>query len=301
MEEHLMMREFCRESLAQLLLWCNEAGKNDELEIVFRPRPATNSQLMDEFFKEHVGSPTRQLHFTKAETVREWILASDVVMSSYSTSLIESAIAGKPIYMVEPIPIPESLSCDWYDLVSRIHTNADFQQACMAPVTDNYCDLQNWAEGAMLSNGDPIHGLADFIAGLVQTSSKSNRNGMKSSTSASNSPMLVMASLNYRAQRRSKRVISYSWQALHSLFSAIKLVLSYIVAKLWPRNAGDKRLDRAALRGKVKDRLTRMASTFSQGFEDTIRFNPVYFEMDVFTETDVSERVESWREILPNG
>ena len=300
MEEHLMMRAFCRESLAQLLLWCNEAGRNDGLEIIFRPRPATNSQLMDEFFREHVGAPTRQLHFTKAETVREWILASDVVMSSYSTSLIESAIAGKPIYMVEPIPIPEALSCDWYGLVSRIYNTVEFEQACLTPAKNNNCDLQTWAEGEMLSNGDPIKGLADFIAGLVQGNSKSSRNGMKSSASVSNSPMLVLTSLNYRAQRRTRRVISYSRPALHSLFSAIKLVLSYIAAKVQPHGARRKLLKKGVMRGKLKDRLTRMVDTFSQGFEDTIRFNTVYFENDVFTELDVNKRAEAWREILTN-
>ncbi len=121
LEEHLNMRAFCRESLAHVLRWCNDVGKNDELEIIFRPRPATNSQQMETFFRESVGTPAAHLHFSKVETVRDWIMASDVILSSYSTSLIESAIAGKPIYMLEPVPIPDSLYCDWYDLVSRIH------------------------------------------------------------------------------------------------------------------------------------------------------------------------------------
>jgi len=298
LEEHIMMRTFCRESLAQLLRWCNEAGKNDDLEIIFRPRPATNSQLMEDFFREHVGVPTRHLHFTKAETVREWILASDVVFSSYSTSLIESAIAGKSIYMAEPIPIPESLSCDWYGLVPRIHDSAEFEQACVVPMENNNCDLQRWAEGEMLSNGDPIGGLADFISNLVKSKSTLSRSWVGMSAFANNLPML--ASLIVRVKRRSTRLVSYSGKSLHSLLSAGKLVLVYIITILQPQDRKHKQHQAKKVLWKIKDALGRAIDNFSQGFKDGIHFNPIYFENDMFTEIDVNKRVETWREILAN-
>lgn len=298
LEEHLMMRAFCQESLAQLLQWCNEAGKREELEIIFRPRPATNSQLMEDFFREHVGTPTKHLHFTKAETVREWILASDVVISSYSTSLIESAIAGKPIYMAEPVPIPESLSCDWYGLVPRIHDGAEFEQACLAPMENGNCDLQKWAESAMLSNGDPISGLADFIAGLVKSHRTLNSYQMRGSTFTNRFP--VLTSWIVRAKWRSSRLISYSGKSVHSLLSAVKLVFSYVVTKLQRgKKLGSQH--RKAMLWKVKDTLRRALDNFSQGFKDGIYFNPVYFENDMFTEIEVDKRVETWHEILTNG
>jgi hypothetical protein len=114
-----------------------------------------------------VGVPVANLHFIKDESVREWILASDMVASSYSTSLIEAAIADKPVYMVEPVPIPESLYSDWYDFVPRLRDAREFQDACRtdARVVDNR--LRDWATSEMLSRGDPILGLAKFISELV--------------------------------------------------------------------------------------------------------------------------------------
>ncbi len=167
-DEIVRMRDFSIESLKQLLQWCNKAASDNQLEIIFRPRPSTNSQLIRDTFDNTVGQAAPNLHFIKDGSVREWILASDVVISSYSTSLIEAAIAGKPIYMVEPIPIPDSLYYDWYRYAPRIHSHEEFEAACLNNDGNNASvALKSWAESEMLSNGDPILGLVDCIKQLV--------------------------------------------------------------------------------------------------------------------------------------
>ena len=169
LNELVNLREFCRASLVQLLRWANEAAQNRELKIIFRPRPATNSQLIQKFFEQNVGCASANLHFIKGESVRDWILASDVIISSYSTSLIEAAIANKPIYMAEPIPFPESLYCDWYRYVTRLHSVQELEEACLKNNdVGNASALRTWAQADMLSNGDPIARLADFISCLVE-------------------------------------------------------------------------------------------------------------------------------------
>jgi len=292
LEEHLNMRAFCRESLGHLLRWCNEAGKRAELEIIFRPRPATNSQLMEDYFREHVGSPSEHLHFTKAETVRDWILASDVVISSYSTSLIEAAVAGKSIYMAEPIPIPESLSCDWYGLVPRIYEGSGFEQACLAPVESSGCELQTWAQKEMLSRGDPIEGLVDFLAALVRSADPSVGNRMYAAISKS--PALT--SLATRTKWRSRRLVSYSWSSTHSLLSAVKTIVVYFL----PGGRGRERQPYKLVLSEVLKKLNRAMYLFSQGFKDTNYFNPLTHENDAFTDAEAGERVEKWRKILAN-
>jgi surface carbohydrate biosynthesis protein len=296
LEEHLNMRAFCRESLSHLLRWCNEAGKNESVEIIFRPRPATNSQLMEDFFREHVGTPSKHLHFTKAETVRDWIQTSDVVISSYSTSLIEAAVAGKSIYMAEPIPIPESLFCDWYGFVHRIYDSAGFEEACLAPIENNNCELQIWAQNEMLANGDPIKGLADFIADLVRNPHLLSGNQMHNTIS--DSPALT--ALIVRAKWRFRRLFSYSRKAMHSLLSAVKTILLYFASFLRPNGKGRERQQPKLVISKVLDTLNRMIHLFSQGFKVTNYFNPITHENDTFTEIDIKKRVEIWRGILAN-
>ncbi len=165
------LEEFSTKSLKELLLWCNETAKHEQITIIYRPRPAINSRLILDFFTENIGQKQANLHFIKDESVREWILASDVVISSYSTSLIEAAIADKPIYMVEPIPLPEGLWCDWYEHTPRLLTAEDFERACLSDAESGNIDsLKTWAQHEMLSHGDPIWNLARFINDLVSES-----------------------------------------------------------------------------------------------------------------------------------
>ncbi|MDP3879959.1 MAG: hypothetical protein Q8Q07_06630, partial [Dehalococcoidales bacterium] len=167
--ELLSMREFARDSLSYLLKWCNETAKHEQLEIIFRPKPVTMLTEMEDFFKERVSSTRAAgLHFIKGESVREWILAGDATISSFSTTLIEAAVAGKPAYMVEPLPISEAFSADWYEYVPRLRNAAEFNNACLGKSVPGTNNLKTWAEREMLSNGDPISNLVDFIYTLAQ-------------------------------------------------------------------------------------------------------------------------------------
>lgn len=167
LDEIKRVRAFCRESLEALLTWGNRAAAADDIEIVFRPRPATQSEDMQAFFDERVGSTSPGFRIVKGGTVREWILASDVTISSYSTSLIEAAVAGKPAYIAEPRAIPASLRCDWYDLVPRVHEEAEFIAVCRGAGVTESDALHDWANDELLGAGDPIENLAACIGSLV--------------------------------------------------------------------------------------------------------------------------------------
>ncbi len=297
LDEHFQMREFCRSSLAHLLEWCNQAGRNDELEIIFRPRPATNSLQMKQFFEEKVEIPTKNLHFTKVDSVRDWILASDLVVSSYSTSLIEAAVAGKPIYMVEPIPIPVSLYNEWYEFVPRIYNNSGFLSACLDSEGENYFKLQKWAQDEMLSNGDPLQQLADYVATLVNSSR--NKDSIKTNIKFTKRYALL-STLVLKTKWRLKRMFGLSFKSLHSLLFSLRLLAKiFIYTFLPPRNkVTRKRI--GTVGEEFLDGLRRSKYHLSQILNNTDYFNPITHENDAFTEMDVNNRVDRWRVILQN-
>ncbi len=166
-EEIHAMREFCEQSLTDTILWCNEVAKKGNVEMVIRPRPST---ALDTFLKaidRILPRIPERLHIIQEESVREWILASDIVVSSYSTSMIEAAIAGKAIYMLEPYPIPDPLRAEWHDLLPHIKTSKEFSKACSsmaAQETDHR--LNQWARKSMMAHGDSIRRLADYLVQL---------------------------------------------------------------------------------------------------------------------------------------
>ena len=299
LDELLNMRAFCQESLAHLLRWCNETARNGQLEIIFRPRPATMLQQMEAFFGRHVGSPVDNLHFIKGESVREWILASDVVISSYSTSLIEAAVANKPIYMAEPIPIPESLHCDWYDYAPRLHSSSEFEEVCLTESDNGASKLRLWAQEEMLANGDPIEGLADFVARLVEKTKISNADIEQGRFFTSKSPRLL--SLRVRGKRRIEQLVKYPKIAFQSLFHATKAELRRHLAPNSGAAQSETGVGKAVSGSFIERAKSRSKSTFSllaQGFEEKDYFVPSTHENDEFTETEVQTRVDAWCEIL---
>ncbi|MBI4603734.1 MAG: hypothetical protein HY721_17405 [Planctomycetes bacterium] len=164
----LEMKEHCIRSLEVLMGWCDRAAARGGAAMILRPRPATNTQHMLEFLERTVGRAASGFHVTKDGTVREWILSSDAVLSSFSTSLIEASIAGKPIYMIEPLPLPEGLSSSWYEHVERVRTEDGFQAAvALGARSENWRELSAWAHRELLSSGDPIDGLAQLIGRLA--------------------------------------------------------------------------------------------------------------------------------------
>jgi hypothetical protein len=139
------------------------------------------------------------LHFIKEESVREWILASDVVISSFSTTLIEAALAGKSAFMVEPFTLIKSFYNEWYDHVARIKNFAEFEEACLDKSNGANSELRNWARCEMLAKGDPIAGLAEMLSELAGWPP-----GKSDSRSELTSGIQVLKQLTTRALRLDK-------------------------------------------------------------------------------------------------
>jgi hypothetical protein len=162
------MRDFCNRSLNDVLEWCRAAALDGHVEIILRPRPSTPLASFREVVQHSLLDIPAGLHILDNESVREWILASDAVVSSHSTSLIESAIARKRIYILEPFPIPAPLKAEWHSCVPRIKTEEAFLSMCREDTLDQEEHaLESWARQRLMSNGDAIKNLAVYMNDLV--------------------------------------------------------------------------------------------------------------------------------------
>jgi surface carbohydrate biosynthesis protein len=160
------MVRFCRDSLTTALEWCAKLAATQQVEIVIRPRPSVPLEEFQTFAAGVISESPAALHYTKTESVREWILASQVVLSSYSTSLIESAVAGKDTYIVEPYPIPVVLQTDWQAYLFHLTTAEAFETACLQSAPASGGDLNTWTRARLLAHGDPIDRLAQMLSDL---------------------------------------------------------------------------------------------------------------------------------------
>lgn len=168
-EDAFRYRDFALDSLKAAAIWWREAAKLDNIELIVRPRPAIPAESFRAAVLEFAGEIPEHLHIIKHGTVREWTLASDLVFSSYSTTLLDAALADKPVYMLTPCPIPDFLYAEWYDLTAKVSSFDEFAAALQAdPLDENWKQLQIWVKQQMMSRGDAIANLVALIASLTR-------------------------------------------------------------------------------------------------------------------------------------
>ena len=160
-----LLQEYCRTTLKSALDWCQALTRIADVEMIIRPRPTTSQSEFERVCRELAGRPLDGIRFIKDGPVNQWILASDVVVSSFSTSLLEASIAGKPAYMLEPKPLPDPLWSIWNDDADSLTTQDAFLAACLDERTAARDQKLNaWAHANLLAHGDPIENLVEYIA-----------------------------------------------------------------------------------------------------------------------------------------
>jgi surface carbohydrate biosynthesis protein len=162
------LRAYCRDSLHDALLWLDRVARDEGWEVIFRPRPSTNTEDLQALVAKALPDRPPRLHVVKDHSVRDWTLASDHVMSSFSTSLIEAALAGKPINTVSPAPVPELLRYEWCALVHDVAT-ADAMAAALRDPANRapMAPLAAWARRRFQPRGTPIVVLAENIGRIA--------------------------------------------------------------------------------------------------------------------------------------
>ncbi len=159
-------KEYSVRSLRLLFTWANELS-GDSTIFILRPRPSTTRDQMLNFMQRSVPNPNANLRIIKTETVREWILAADHVISSHSTTLVEAALAGKPIHRFSPEDYPEALALEWHKLVPLLTDRKEFLHAIDNDATEpSGVPLAEWARAQFLLAGDPLDAITDWIAQL---------------------------------------------------------------------------------------------------------------------------------------
>jgi surface carbohydrate biosynthesis protein len=159
-------RDYSERSLRRLLVWANELRAAMDPIFILRPRPSTPPRQVTDLIRQTIGALPRNMAIIKSESVREWILAADHVISSHSTTLIEAALAGKPIHVFAPEAIPKSLAAEWHGLVSTLKDKDTFLQSLrQCPIGPNGAQLAAWAR-TQFAGYDPLEVIAATIARL---------------------------------------------------------------------------------------------------------------------------------------
>jgi surface carbohydrate biosynthesis protein len=208
------VREFARQSFHDAVIWWAKLAKEEDVEIIVRPRPATPESSFKMAMQDHVDSIPARLHIIKQGTTREWILASDSTFSSYSTSLIESSIARRPSFMLAPQKFPEYLDADWHEMIPHVETYEEFRDAaCISDSGSELNELGKWAQLEMMGNGDPISNLVDLLNRAKTGEVKASVPIMEEQINAANPP-IVKPNIGIRAVSKGRRVLARMYHSV---------------------------------------------------------------------------------------
>jgi surface carbohydrate biosynthesis protein len=158
-----LMRKFSDDSFREIIQWCVRLVEEHDLIIILRPRPATSAEEMKSRIEKAVGKIPYRLKIIKDLSVKDWINSADYVISSYSTTLIEAAVARKNILMMTPYDIPEVLKQVWHPNVSNCSRYEELVAAIHAN-DDNSEQLRSWATSNLYLDIEPPMVAAEAIA-----------------------------------------------------------------------------------------------------------------------------------------
>jgi len=116
-------REYAKKSLREFILFI-EKIKN--FEIILRPHPSITEDDYKKVFNEILGYIPKNIILNKSYSIREWIIASDIIGSSWSTSVYDAYKIGKKSFYFTPFSRPEWMNTYWMDEVKNIKNYDEF-------------------------------------------------------------------------------------------------------------------------------------------------------------------------------
>lgn len=117
-----MHREYSQKCLNQFMFFIEKLSKDYDYEIIVRPHPSITEDDYKKVFNETIEYIPKNVHLNKAHSIREWIVSSDIVGSSWSTSVWDAYNVGKPVFLFTPFKRPEWLDVWWNDEVVNLES-----------------------------------------------------------------------------------------------------------------------------------------------------------------------------------
>ena len=156
-------REYARKCLRQFVKFIQEVEKAfTNLQIVIRPHPSiSKSQYREVLDRNNIKY--HNVKFISDHTIFEWIAASDIVGSSWSTSVYDARLVGKPVFLYTPYKRPDFLDVEWNGAVPNLLSVEQFKDFYEKSITKKPQDIPK------LDN--PLSKISEIITDLNHTHS----------------------------------------------------------------------------------------------------------------------------------
>lgn len=125
-DEQKMLRRLHTKSQKKILSWIFKYLKtHEDTQIIYRPHPSEKGNAA--LIKATQKYPNFKV--ISDESIKQWLKQCDIILNWCSTSAIESYFCKKPTLLLQPLPIPESLSYTIFDNCTPLTSYKAFAQA----------------------------------------------------------------------------------------------------------------------------------------------------------------------------
>lgn len=118
-------RNYSRKCISEFCFFIRDVVSLGNYNIVIRPHPSISEEQYKEVFDQNCPGVIENVLLTKKYTIKEWIASSDIIASSWSTSVWDAASIGKKVFLYTPYQRPVWLNTWWNNVVPNISSVAE--------------------------------------------------------------------------------------------------------------------------------------------------------------------------------
>jgi hypothetical protein len=112
----VLRRDYVLDSIVQIVRLLNTYAKeNPGVLVVLRPHPSVGSNRYEELIRASKIERSSNFLLNYEFTAIDWVLVSNLVVSNYSSVLLDAGYFGRDVLVLEPITMPEFLKLPWID------------------------------------------------------------------------------------------------------------------------------------------------------------------------------------------
>lgn len=186
-------REYAQKCLKAFVVSIDRLAEEQDYIIIIRPHPSITEEDYINVFKEHAGGVHPSITISKAYSIREWIIASDIIGSSWSTSVWDAFNIGKPVFLYTPYKRPEWLEVWWNEKVKNIQ---DFNN-----LNSDSTDLKLLKKQESISSAQPIDIITNAILSMLSTKKGNHLKGVTWIGMRNNFRLIRSLLLSYKLMR----------------------------------------------------------------------------------------------------
>lgn len=130
LERAIIRRDFVKKSIHQIFKWIVQlATEESKTVFILRPHPSVAIATYKDLFQELGIKPPLNIIISDKGTAIEWVTKSDIILSNYSSLLLDGLEYNIPSFILQPYIFPEDISYPWFSKFIKVESYKGLSQS----------------------------------------------------------------------------------------------------------------------------------------------------------------------------